>query len=108
MRLKEIPPRRQIGRRTLKPQALPVHPWSKHHGRRLSAQIIGRRLSGTAVRNDIKTHGLPLIEGAQTGAFDRADMDKDIIPAIRWLNEAKALLVVEPLYSSRSHKMSFR
>jgi hypothetical protein len=48
-----------------------------------------------------------LIERAQTGAFNRADMDKDIIPAIRRLNEAKALLVVEPPHSSLGHKMSF-
>lgn len=75
--------------------------------RQSGAQIICRRFSSPAVCDDFKADRLSLVEGAQAGSFDRANMDKDIIPALCRLNEAKALLVVKPLHSSISHKMSF-
>src|SRR5262249_55923835 len=67
-------------------------------------QIFGGRLAGAAVCDDIETDSLPLIEGAHAGAFNRADMNEDIIAAIGGLNEAKTLLAVEPLHNSRIHR----
>ena len=50
------------------PQALPVHPWSKPHGRLRSrlrgAQILSGRLAGLAVCNDVEGDLLPFVEGA--------------------------------------------
>jgi len=71
-----------------------------------SAQIFSGRLAIPAVCNDIERHFLPLIKGAHAGAFDRADMNKDIL-AVFHLNEAVALLVVEPLHSTFIHEFSF-
>jgi len=82
----------------MKPQALPVHPWSEQDGPSCSrsggAQIFGGRLAGAAVCDDIEADILSLIEGAHAGAFNRANMNKDILTAIGGLNEAKALLAV--------------
>ena len=104
----ENPARRRVGRGTPKPQALPVHPWSERHGRSRGrsggAQIFGSRLAGAAVCDDIEADSLSLIEGAHAGAFNRADMNKNIIAAIGGLNEAKALLAVKPLHDSRIHR----
>src|ERR1700761_4818339 len=94
--------------RDSKPQAPPVHPWSKQYGplrSRLSgAQIFGRRLASAAVCDDIKADALSLIKGAHAGAFNRADMNKDVIAAIGKLNEAKTFLTIKPLHSSRVHR----
>src|SRR6516165_3240322 len=98
----------RIGRGTPKPQALPVHPWSEQHGpsrcRSGGAQIFGGRLAGAAVCDDIEPDILSLIEGAHAGAFNLADVKKDIIAAIGGLDESKALLVVKPLHDSRIHR----
>jgi hypothetical protein len=61
------------------------------------AQIIRRRLSGPTVGNDVERNLLALIETLHAGAFDRADMHKDVLAAIIRLNEAEAFLAVEPL-----------
>ena len=93
--------------RDSQPQALPVHPWSEHHGhlrdRSGGAQILGSRLARAAVCNDIEADVLSLVEGAHTGAFDRADMDENVFAAVRGLNETKALLAVKPLHNSLIH-----
>ena len=68
------------------------------------AQIFSGRFARPAVRDDIKADILPLIEGAHAGAFNRADMNKDVIAAIGGLNEAEALLAVKPLHSSCIHR----
>ena len=39
----------------------------------------------------------------QAGTFNRANMDEDILPAIRRLNKSKAFLAVEPLHNSFIH-----
>ena len=66
--------------------ALPVHPWTEQDGPSgggsVRAQIFGGRLAGAAIWNDIEANILSLIEGAHAGAFNRADMNKDIIAAI--------------------------
>ena len=92
---RKSPACRRIGRGTPKPQALPVHPWSEQHGpsrsRSGGAQIFRGRFAGPAVCDDVKADFLPLIEGAHAGAFNRADMNEDVIAAVGGLNEAEAL-----------------
>ena len=92
---------------TLKPQAPPVHPWSERHGPSRSysggAQIFSGRFAGPAVGDEVKADFLPLIEGAHAGAFNRADMNEDVVAAVGGLNEAEALLAVKPLHSSCIH-----
>ena len=80
------PAYRRIGRGTPKPQALPVHPWSEQYGpsrsRSGGAQIFSGRFAGPAVCDDVKADFLPLIEGAHAGAFNRAGMNKDVLPPL--------------------------
>ena len=57
----------------------------------------GSRLAAPAVCNDVERYSLALVELAHTGAFDRTDMNEDILVTVLRLNEAKALLVVKPL-----------
>jgi hypothetical protein len=40
----------------------------------------------------------------QTGAFDSADMDENVLATVCRLNEAKALLAVKPLHNSLIHR----
>jgi len=72
-------------------------------GRLYGAQIIRRGFAGPAVCYDLERNLLSLVEGAQAGTFNRADMNEDILAALVRLNEAKALLVIEPFHCSRSH-----
>src|SRR6185295_12337381 len=53
--------------------------------------------------HDVKGDLLSLVEGAHPGAFDRADMDEDILAAVFRLNEAETLLAIEPLHGSLVH-----
>jgi hypothetical protein len=70
----------------------------------VDAQPVGRRLAGSSVRDDLILKLLPLIEGAQAGPLDRTDVNEHILAAVVRLNEAKALLAVEPLYRARTHE----
>jgi hypothetical protein len=87
--------------------ALPVHPWSVQCGcsrDQLSyAQIFGGRLA--TVGDNIEHHGLTFAKAAHTRPFDSADMDKDVLPAIRGLNKSKAFLAIEPLHNSLIHRV---
>src|SRR4029079_12604572 len=87
--------------------ASPVHPWSKCNwlfARPLDgAQILGGRLAATAGGHGVVGDLLALVEGAHPGAFDRADVHEDILVAIVRLNEAEALLAIEPLHGSLVH-----
>jgi hypothetical protein len=73
-------------------------------GRSVDAQLVSRRLAGSPVCDDFVLKLLPLIEGAQAGALDCADVNEHILAAVIRLNEAEALLAVKPLYSARAHK----
>jgi hypothetical protein len=70
----------------------------------VDAQPVGRRLAGSSVCDDFEFELLPLVEGAQAGTLDRADVNEHILAAVIRLNEAEALLAVEPLYSARTHE----
>jgi len=71
--------------------------WFSSRGELGGAQIVRSRLAGPAVCNDVERYSLALVERAHTGAFDRTDMNEDILVTVLRLNEAKALLVVKPL-----------
>jgi hypothetical protein len=90
---------------------LPVHPWSMTywfdlHLKRL--QVCCRRFAGSTIRNEIKRHFLSFVEIVHTGALYGANVHEYILAAVDRLNEAKALLAVEPLYGSLSHRVFFR
>jgi len=68
------------------------------------AQIFSGRFAGPAVGDDVKADFLSLIEAAHTGAFNRADMNEDVIATVGGLNEAEALLAVKPLHNSCAHR----
>ena len=67
------------------------------------AQIGRRGLPSLAIGNNLESDFLSLVEAVQAGAFDRADVDKDILAAIIRLDKAEALLAVEPLHGSLRH-----
>ena len=67
-----------------------------------------RRLSAAdftcpSIGNDLERDLLPLIEAVHPGAFDRADVDEDVVAAFIRLNESEAFLAVKPLDCSRRH-----
>ena len=68
--------------------------WVSLCGELGGAQIVGSRLAGPAVCNDVERYSLALVKGAHTGAFDRTDMNEDVLVTVLRLNEAKAFLVV--------------
>src|SRR5580658_8858142 len=62
---------------------------------------VGRRgLAGAAILLDVVGDRLTLVQPPPAGAFDRGDVDEHIVPAIVGLDEAEALLQVEPLYDA--------
>ena len=67
------------------------------------AKIVGRRLARTAIRYDFVGDLLAFTQGAQTSAFDGADVNEDVVSADIRLNEAVALGRVKPLHSSHAH-----
>jgi hypothetical protein len=79
--------------RVAKPEALPVHPWTKHHstdcGSLRGAPIFRGRFSSPAVCNDFKRNRLALVEGIHAGAFNCTDMNENILAALVRLNEAE-------------------
>jgi hypothetical protein len=60
------------------------------------AQIIRRGFSCPSIGNDLERDLLPLIEAVHSGAFDRADVDEDVVAAFIRLNESEAFLAVKP------------
>jgi hypothetical protein len=84
--------------------ALPVHPWSRLHGRGLdSAKVIRRQLSGPLVGDDFVADLLTFVKIVHSGAFDRTDMHENVLAAVVRLNEAETFLAVKPLHSSCRH-----
>src|SRR5690242_4186614 len=64
-------------------------------------QVTGRRLA--AIRNEIEAELLAFAEAAHSRTFDGGDVDEHVLGAIIWLDEAVALLGVEPFYCSDRH-----
>jgi len=67
-------------------------------------QIVGRRLPGPSVSNDLIDDLLALVETVHPGTLYGADMDEHILAAVIRLDEAKAFLAVEPLHGSLRHE----
>jgi len=71
--------------------------------RSVGAQIICRGFAGSPVSNNIIREFLSLIEAVHASAFDSTDVHEHVFAAISRLDEAEALLAVEPLYGSLRH-----
>src|SRR5215470_6813583 len=72
-------------------------------GRSDGAQIVGRGLTRLPVSNNVECDLLSFVEPMHPGAFDRADVHEDIFTAVIRLDEAEALLDIEPLHGSLRH-----
>src|SRR5208337_4488630 len=59
-------------------------------------ELIGGGLAGALVLGDLVAHLLAFAQIAQPGALDRADMNENIRAARIGLDEAEALLTIEP------------
>ena len=72
--------------------------------RSLDLEVLRGRLP--AVLDEFKLNGLPLVQCAKSGAFDRRDVHEHILPAFLGLDEAIALRRIEPLYGALRHARS--
>src|SRR5215469_7568758 len=66
-------------------------------------QVFGGRLAGLAVHHDFEGHALAFPQFTKAGAFDGADMDEHVLATAFGLDEAIALLAVEPLHGAVIH-----
>jgi hypothetical protein len=73
-----------------------------------SLKVVGRHLAALAVGDELEAYLLTFAQVAEPSPFDSADMDEGIIAAVIRLDEAEALLGVEPFHGSRSHSKLFR
>ena len=69
-----------------------------------SLQILGRRFASPPISDQFERHLLAFLKGLQAGAFDRADVNKDVPRPVVRLDKSEALLAVEPLHGSLRHK----
>jgi hypothetical protein len=70
-------------------------------------ELIGGGLAAALVLRDLVAHLLAFAQIAQTGALDRADMNENVrAAAIVRLDEADALLTIEPFHDASSHVIS--
>jgi len=53
--------------------------------------------------HNVEADALTFSERGQAGTFDRTDVHKHILAACAWLNEAEALLGVEPFHCTAGH-----
>ncbi len=65
---------------------------------KLSAEDFPVRLPGALIGDDLIGDLLPFIQAAQTGPFDRADMNEHIGAAGVGLNEPEAFRRIEPFH----------
>jgi len=72
--------------------------------RSLDLEVLRGRLP--AVLDEFELNGLTLVQRAKSGAFDRRDVHKHILPAFLGLDEAIALRRIEPLYGALRHARS--
>lgn len=69
----------------------------------IDAKVLSAGFAAHAVGLDLERNLLAFIEGAQTGPFDGADMNEDVLAAVIGLDEAEALCRIKPLNCSGSH-----
>src|SRR3954467_9897553 len=70
---------------------------------RLGLLQIDRRCLALLAALQFEADLLPLMQIAQAGALDRGNMHEHVLRAVLGLNEAVALLGIEPLYGSNTH-----
>jgi hypothetical protein len=71
-------------------------------------KMVSRALAAAAVGDQLVRDLLAFREAAQASALDSADVNENVLSASVRLDEAKALLGVEPLNDAYCHVMSFR
>jgi hypothetical protein len=74
----------------------------------LDLKIIGRRSAAALVDDELVADLLAFSEIAEARALDGADMDENVVSAGVRLNEAEALLRIEPFNGASLHGVSFR
>src|SRR5690242_9001299 len=97
--------KRRVAHASIDAPAKPPRPCTER-GRQCrldSTQIVGRRLSGPSIRNDIVRYLLTFIETVHSGALNCAHVHKNVLAAVVGLNEAESLLAIEPFYGSLRH-----
>jgi hypothetical protein len=67
------------------------------------AQVLCRGLARLWIGDNVERELLSFVEVSHPGALDRADMHEDVLAAIIRLDEAVALLAIEPLHDSLRH-----
>src|SRR5688500_5319131 len=71
-------------------------------------ELVCRQLAAALVGCDFVGNLLAFVEAAHASTLDGADMNEDIRAAGSGLNEAEALLGIEPLYGTVLHVRSFQ
>ena len=74
----------------------------------VGAQLVSGGLSAAAVRHDLVRDLLAIPQSGQSSAFNSTDVNEHIGAARGGLNEAIALLGVEPLHGTCLHESSFQ
>jgi hypothetical protein len=72
------------------------------------SQIFGRGLARFAVDDRFELDRLAFSKRAHIGAFNRADMDENVLASVFRLNEAESLLGIEELNFSNLHDITFQ
>jgi hypothetical protein len=67
-------------------------------------QVIRGGFAGFPIRDNVKGDLLSFVQAIHAGTLDGADVDKNVLAAVIWLDEAKAFLAVEPLHGSLRHE----
>src|ERR1700752_5333920 len=67
------------------------------------AQVVGRRLAGTAIGHDLVGDLLALTQRTKASALDSRDVHEHILAAVIRLDEAVALGGVKPFHGSHAH-----
>jgi hypothetical protein len=106
--LKEPRLKHEKGRRERRPFVYPLIVTERRRDQRVSdfLELIGGGLAGALVLGDLVAHLLVFAQIAQAGALDGADMNENIRAAIIGLDEAEALLTIEPFHDASSHFIS--
>jgi hypothetical protein len=71
---------------------------------RQSLKLVRRHLAGAAILQKLIIHLLAFTQVMHARALDGADVNEHILTAIDRLNEAEALLPIEPLHNTFGHR----
>ena len=65
-----------------------------------SLELVGRRLAGATVSDDLEGDLLTFVEAVHSGALNGTDVHENVRAACCGLNKSKTLLGVEPLHGT--------